>query len=728
MNDRSAAIDEQNARAWTLMLSEPEAALALAERARIEAEEIGYEPGRAAAELNIGWCEYFLTRPTEAIDPFEQALTRFTALSDTEGASKALNGLGVVYHELGRFDRAMDYYTRSLEEARRVGNRLREAITLNNIGEVCLDLGEHKEALDYFLKSYETVPDDREAEIVSNVLLNIGSAFHRMENWPLAREFCEKALVIAHEAENRVIEGQCWLALGRIARSSELLDQAESHFTKALGICEGLKNERQRVEVLLELGSLHLARGDAEHARGRFVEALGRAEALEAKKLINEAHRRLSEAYERLGDYRTALDYYKRFSRFEREIVGEDTNRKIKNITVQYETEKSRQQAEIFRLRNTELKEKTQELEEANEQLRSISELGRRITSSLDLDTVISTLYEALARHLDVSVFGLAILDEAEGELEWRRFIDRGTRVQRKIQKLDPKRSFAAWAVCNRSTLVINDVEREAGNYLVKGRISHGLPAASIVCLPLEIEERVIGVLTVQSYEKNAYPPKARALLEALRPYVSIAVENGLIHDRLEALNRIISGEKAELERAARRISHLANHDSLTGLPNRRLLFELLQKSFDLASRAGRKVAVAFIDLDDFKPINDRYGHSVGDRALVAVAERLGTILRASDTLARVGGDEFVAVLTNVRGKTDIELVCRKLLEEFKKPLAAGGISCVVGLSIGVSIYPDDGEAIEELVNRADAAMYKVKHEQKNGFVFHAATGNEATA
>jgi diguanylate cyclase (GGDEF)-like protein len=724
MSDHELEIDDLNTRAWDATLSDPELAMELATTALARADETGYAAGRANALLNMGWCDQFLTRSGLAIASFQKALDAFTALGDKLGTMKALNALGVTYHELGRYDRAMDYYTRSLEGARLAGNRWREAVTLNNVGEICLDLAELKEALDYFLHAYETVPDDRDAELVSNVLLNIGSTFQRMENWPLALEFTEKALVIADEAGDRLIAARCWLGLGRVVLSADNLEAAEPRFLKALDLAEKLKNGKLKTEVLLELGSIAARGGRADQALERYGEALAVAERFGAKSLIHQAYERISEAHELKGDFKTALDFFRRFSRYEKEVLSEDTSRKIKNITVQYEVEKSRQEAEIYRLRNIELKDKTAELEMANSQILSIAELGRHITSSLDFDTIVSTLYKSLERYMDVTAFGIAIHDETEGILEWRTFLEYGKRLHRPVQRLDYRRSYAAWAIKNRKTIFITDAEVEGKNYLSGGRVSHGKPSESIVVVPLSIEDRVIGVLTIQSYVKHAYTEKHRIFLEALGPYIAIAIENSLIHDRVEELNRVILGEKAELEQAALRISHLANHDSLTGLPNRRLLFELLQKSFDIASRSASKVGVLYVDLDNFKPINDHFGHFAGDHALVIISERLRAILRASDTVARVGGDEFIAVLTNVRDREAIEQAARKILEECSRPLLLDGKECQVGLSIGIAVFPDDGERIDDLVNHSDAAMYRVKHKEKNGFAFFS-TGGE---
>ncbi|HPG87691.1 MAG TPA: GGDEF domain-containing protein, partial [Spirochaetales bacterium] len=208
------------------------------------------------------------------------------------------------------------------------------------------------------------------------------------------------------------------------------------------------------------------------------------------------------------------------------------------------------------------------------------------------------------------------------------------------------------------------------------------------------------------------------SFLQALAPYVSIAVENALIHDRLEVLNRALSDEKRRLERATLKISHLANHDTLTGLPNRRLLVELMDKSVETARRTGSKIGVVFMDLDDFKPINDQFGHTAGDSALVAMADRIRGLVRASDIVARIGGDEFLAIITNIQHRDDVERVARKVIEECGTPLTFSGASWKVGVSIGIALFPDDGESIEDLVNRADSAMYRVKHMSKNAYSF----------
>jgi diguanylate cyclase (GGDEF)-like protein/PAS domain S-box-containing protein len=167
------------------------------------------------------------------------------------------------------------------------------------------------------------------------------------------------------------------------------------------------------------------------------------------------------------------------------------------------------------------------------------------------------------------------------------------------------------------------------------------------------------------------------------------------------------------------RIQHLADHDALTGLLNRRLLEDRLQQSITLARRNDALVAVMLIDLDGFKAVNDQFGHLMGDYALRTVARRLRECVRESDTIARLGGDEFVVLLSGQRVPDDSSLVAEKILGALTEPVAAGGRRFEIGASIGISIYPRDGTTPEALLRHADAAMYRVKEAGKNRYQYY---------
>ena len=168
-----------------------------------------------------------------------------------------------------------------------------------------------------------------------------------------------------------------------------------------------------------------------------------------------------------------------------------------------------------------------------------------------------------------------------------------------------------------------------------------------------------------------------------------------------------------------KQISHMALHDALTGLPNRVLLEDRIRVALRQASRSGGKVGVCFIDLDNFKNVNDALGHKSGDKLLLAFSKRLGKVLRAGDTLARWGGDEFVLLLPNMLANDDLREVASKLKDANLSPLDLEATQCSMTCSVGVAVYPDDGDNLDTLLAEADRAMFFAKSQGRNRICFY---------
>jgi diguanylate cyclase (GGDEF)-like protein/PAS domain S-box-containing protein len=176
----------------------------------------------------------------------------------------------------------------------------------------------------------------------------------------------------------------------------------------------------------------------------------------------------------------------------------------------------------------------------------------------------------------------------------------------------------------------------------------------------------------------------------------------------------------SRLLRAEKRLSYLAHHDSLTGLPNRLLFQDRLAQTLAQAKRSSIQFTLIFIDLDKFKPINDTLGHAVGDRVLQEAANRLSGSVRECDTVARLGGDEFVILAPGLTVNTDIGSLCSKLLDALRQPIQVSGNEVFIGGSFGCAKYPNHGDDELTLLKCADAAMYQAKSAGGNAYVIHA--------
>jgi diguanylate cyclase (GGDEF)-like protein/PAS domain S-box-containing protein len=250
-------------------------------------------------------------------------------------------------------------------------------------------------------------------------------------------------------------------------------------------------------------------------------------------------------------------------------------------------------------------------------------------------------------------------------------------------------------------------------------------------------------------------PPSYDAFLQAVHPddrdKVVTAVEQALIQGSyqishrvlwpdgsirlMQEMGRVTYGEDdrplrmlgtvqdiTEAQRLQQQLWDMAHHDTLTGLPNRNLLFDHLKQAIALAQRQEGALAVALLDLDRFKEANDSLGHAAGDRLLVEVANRLRNAVRQSDVVARFAGDEFVAIFPAVGTPEQVGVILDKVLASLEAPCQLNGTEWRISASIGVAFYPRDGQDAEALLQAADEAMYAVKQAGRNGYRTYSAT------
>lgn len=303
---------------------------------------------------------------------------------------------------------------------------------------------------------------------------------------------------------------------------------------------------------------------------------------------------------------------------------------------------------------------------------------------------------------------------------------------------LGPKAAENALLIQHERALVIlNSIGDAVLSIDVAGNISYLNPVAEDMTGWLDQEARGRPVTEVfqiidGATRQVAPNPMAQAIQEnravTLTPNCVLIRRDGFefaiedsaspIHDRTgEVTGAVIVFRDVSVARAnAEKISHSAQHDFLTDLPNPIMLRDRIENAITLARRHGKQGAVLFIDLDRFKDINDARGHTIGDKLLQSVAQRLGTSVRSSDTVSRLGGDEFAVLLSEIEHAQDASFRAENILLKLAAPYDIAGEKFNITASIGISIYPDDGENAESLIRRADIAMYHAKHQGRNNY------------
>lgn len=338
------------------------------------------------------------------------------------------------------------------------------------------------------------------------------------------------------------------------------------------------------------------------------------------------------------------------------------------------------------------------------------SEIGAILVKHEDLRSQLQLCTESIVKHLDAAFARIWILNEEENVLELKASAGMYTRLDgyHSIKKV--------------GELKIGIIAKEKKPHLTNTVIGDPMIAdqewakregmIAFAGHPLVLSDKLIGVMAMFSKK-----PLHEAALKAL---ASISDEIALGIERKKAEDQI---------------HFLAYYDSLTGLPNRYFFRELLKEAIEYATRYKRSFAVAIIDLDDFNRINESLGHNFGDELLKIVSSRLLNILRSSDYVARIyddeepiarmGGDEFIVLIQELDSVLNASHVARRILDELSQPYELVGREVFITTSIGIALFPDDGEDVENLIKNADTALYHSKKKGKNHFRFYTKSMNE---
>lgn len=608
--------------------------------------------------------------------------------------------LGRAYLLTGRHDISVNLLNKALSFLVVHGDKMSLFQCYNNLGIVYREEKQYDLALKVLNKAYNISFDLEDFSFVILSLVNIASIYSSMDNIDKAFELLNKALQYKDRLKNSKILGDLYNNYAFVLMGEGKYPEALHFFSEAYEVYKRLYGEvipTNIVIVLSNIGETYVLMKDYVNAMPYLLRALKHAEEGQIKFVELDCHLNLSKVYEATGDFKTALYHHKKFSDIHQEISNEQIVEQIEELHKKYENETKKSEEEINLLRNVELKSKTNELEKTLKNLATISQIGQRLTSSMDMNQIYEILRSSIYALMNVDVFGLALFDAKAQKIIYKYFEEGGKSLPLLEIELNNSVSLAAYCILNEEDIFVKSFDDEYKHYLTDlSYTSIGNNKAKstkcIVYCRLISEEGCIGLITMQSYVAYEYTEVDFEVIKALASYVAIAISNA------QKKNIII--EKAQ------ELEYLSYNDPLTELFNRRY-FNRMADHLD-ASEASLPLGLIIGDMNDLKEVNDQFGHQLGDQYLIEIAKIMKSVAGELPVF-RLGGDEFAILMKNA---TDQKLsdMCEHIAiacEQVK--IGSRPLSIAVGYEIKNSMETN----IDEIFALAESKMYKMKNAAK---------------
>lgn len=694
---------------------------------------VNYEFGKFMSLYRIAEAYVFLGNYEQALDIVFKPLDFFIAEGFYDLQCNIYNLIGIIFSELGDFEKSTDFFAIEEELSSQVDLGKKYdcaassnhflATALNNIAENYKHLKDYDRALKYYNKSYsiDKLQDFKGSR--GMVLLSLGEIYYILNDYEKANTFANESLKYFNLYNYTIPKSSLYHLLALISWKKNDISSSYDWFNKALN----MKHDQQlspltEIEILINFYKFLDDQKNFKEAINKLHEAHNLSLEYNMLKKTPEVSGLLAIFYEREGNFEASYKYFKMHYEYEKSLFDSLDKFRINTLNVRLKLKQIENEKKEIAANNENLKRKSKELESLAEKISIISELGQKITSVLELDSLTHTLYSSIDTFINMNYFCVGLYDEERNVVEYLDSIEDGKKIKVATNNLSNAATFSSYCIKNSKVIVVNDLANEYSKYLdpsIYNNITkkNNYILNSVIFCPLTINNKVIGVMTIQSKEKNAFSPYQVEMVKSLCSYISIAVNNALKSRELEIEIEKRKEAQIELQRLNKKLLYLSENDSLTGIANRRKLDNYLDNIWAKSISEASSLALILFDIDYFKEYNDNYGHIEGDNCLIKVANALSSLCEDIYFPARYGGDEFMVVLNNCPKEEALrfahnlinKIAVLNIPHEFSK------VMNIVTNSIGItSIIPSTNMNINDFIKKADAALYLAKERGKN--------------
>lgn len=544
----TSSIDELNKTAWAINRKDAYKAIELSTEALTKSKEANYKKGIALANKTLGTSYVWISKNEEALTYLFEAISIFKELNDKKNEAETNYYVGANFRYLSDYDSAIKYYNECYNINNEIGDEIGMADGLNGLGTVYYSIEKNDKALEVLLESQKLCLKHNDTEIYVKVLDGLGESYHNLKQYDLALEYYNKCASICAKTGNKQVAAFALDGLGRTYSATQKYELALNRFNESLTLRRGLGFKAGEIITLYNMGVLFSEKNDLDEGLKFLLESFELSEKIHSKEGVYKASEKLAEAYEKIGKLDLAIKYYKIFQLTREEVRNEKTNQLVKSVELQHKVLQS--QAEKLLL-----EERAKELENYSDNLVLLGNIGQQIISRHNVTEIVETVYEHVNKLMDATGFGIGLHNTKTNHVVFPLHIEDDVRYEN--IDYDPADKDRLTNICffQKREIIINDFHKEIHNYVGYHQAPlQGKVVESIIYLPLILKDKVLGVITVQSFKPHAYTNYHINILRNLASYTAIALDNAQLYELQEkiifARTREVLSQKEEIEKA----------------------------------------------------------------------------------------------------------------------------------------------------------------------------------
>lgn len=632
----------------------------------------------AWAHYYIGWYFFDIYKYDKATDCFLISNDIFNIIADNEGLIYACNGLTNVYCQIGQFKLANEWGLKGISLAEETNEKYALVLLLINTGINYIRMKYLQKAKQIF-KSIEMIDIELSRQLQISYKLGIAEIEINIGDPNLALSYVQDVLNLDNELS--VDTGEAYMLKGMAYVKLNEYEIAEKEFIKSYDYSNKKGYIYEKCCVMVEFSKLRCIIGRQDDAIGFLKEVIEISNFFKFQILLRQSHNILYKTYKQLGNDKQALNHLEEYIIIDDQIYDYEQNQIMAKMNIK----QTKRQAELYKL----LYDKTELL----------STIGQKIISNLNINSIIDIIGSEINNIIKTDTLGIALYDN-ENEQAVYYFVNENSKLKRVLQfNVDDNSIMSAYCIKNKTDIIISNIAKEYSKYASSyEEIFNGEGIEkSMIFTPLIIKDKVVGVITVQSFMENTYDKTDLNTLKIIANYSAIAIDNAMSYKRIE---------------------HIATYDCMTGFLTRFEIIRLGEIIYEKYKDKNINFSLIMIDIDNFKLINDCYGHVFGDKALNLVTETISKCIRTTDYIGRYGGDEFLLICPGAGEAEALDAAERIRNTIGNKTYAISeDISIKITLSLGVYEFKKSDLSFVDGVKMADKYLYKAKKGSKNKVV-----------